>query len=138
VDQLPLQNGPTAGLALQTHDSAEYRYVNGELRRCKKQATVRGLNPNHNHDMKGVFKSAATQARNSAGPLTRLLCNSTRPRNEALYGPPHLGAQNCNHRFSPLEEGSESMASYFWRVDPYAAKLLGGSLAVYHGVCHNA
>jgi transposase len=58
-----------SGLALETHDSAEYHYVRGELRRFKKQATVRGLNHNHNHDMKGIFKSAATQASNGAGPL---------------------------------------------------------------------
>jgi len=72
-----------SGLALQTHDSAEYHYVRGELRRSKKQATVRGLNHNHNHDMKGIFKSAATQASNGAGPLhdfyARLLARGMKP-----------------------------------------------------------
>jgi transposase len=58
-----------SGLALETHDSAEYRYVEGQLRRSKKQRTVRGLNSNHNHDMKSIFKSAAAQASSSAGPL---------------------------------------------------------------------
>jgi hypothetical protein len=95
-----------SGLALETHDSAEYHYVRGELRRRKKQATVRGLNHNHNHDMKGIFESAATQPSNGAGPLPDFLCNVTRPRDEALDGSPHFGAQNCNRHFSPLEERS--------------------------------
>jgi transposase len=58
-----------SGLALETDDSAEYRYVGGQVRRSKKQPTVRGLNDNHNHDMKGIFKSAATQASSCAGRL---------------------------------------------------------------------
>ncbi len=30
---------------------------------------LRGLNKNHNHDLKSIFKSAATKASGSAGPL---------------------------------------------------------------------
>jgi transposase len=58
-----------SGLALETHNSAEYRYVEGQLQRSKKQVMIRGLNENHNHDMKNIFKSAATQASRCAGPL---------------------------------------------------------------------
>ena len=58
-----------SGLALETHDSAEYRYLEGQLRRSKKQVTVHGLNQNHNHDIKNIFKSAATQASSRTGPL---------------------------------------------------------------------
>src|SRR3989449_11247955 len=58
-----------SGLAIETHDSAEYRYVKGQLQRAKKQANVRGLNKNHNHDLKNVFKSAATLAAATAGPF---------------------------------------------------------------------
>jgi transposase len=58
-----------SGLALETHGSAEYCYLEGQLRRSKKQVAVHGLNDNHNHDIKNVFKSAATQASIAAGPL---------------------------------------------------------------------
>ena len=72
-----------SGLALRTHDSAEYRYRRGQLERSKKQVTVRGLNENHNHDLKNVFKSAATQASQGAGPrhdfYEALLAQGMRP-----------------------------------------------------------
>jgi transposase len=58
-----------SGLALETHDSGEYHYVKGELRRRKKQATVHGLNRNYNHHLKDVFKGAATTASTREGPL---------------------------------------------------------------------
>ena len=57
-----------SGLAIQTHSSAEYRYVEGQLRRSNKPVALRGLNKNHNHDLKSIFKSAATKASTSAGP----------------------------------------------------------------------
>ena len=50
------------GLALETRDSGEYRMVNGQVERRKKPVLIRGLNWNHNHAMKGVFKGAATSA----------------------------------------------------------------------------
>ena len=58
-----------SGLALETHDSAQYRAVKGELQRSKRPATVRGLNKDHNHDLKDIFKSAAMRASTAAGPL---------------------------------------------------------------------
>jgi transposase len=58
-----------SGLAIETRSSAEYRYVEGELRRSQKPVTLRGLNKNHNHDLKWIFKSAAIRASASAGPL---------------------------------------------------------------------
>jgi len=57
------------GLGLETHDSGEWRAVKGQLRRAKKQATVRGLNEDHNHDLKDIFKGAAMRASTAAGPL---------------------------------------------------------------------
>ena len=57
------------GLGLETHDSGEYRAVAGQLQRAKKQATVRGLNRDHNHDLKDIFKGAAMRASTAAGPL---------------------------------------------------------------------
>ena len=51
-----------SGLGLETHDSAQYRVVEGQLQRSKKPVTLRGLNQNHNHDLKDIFKGAATES----------------------------------------------------------------------------
>jgi transposase len=50
------------GLALQTRSSGEYRYSGGQLKHSKRPPAIRGLNVNHNHDLKSLFKSTATQA----------------------------------------------------------------------------
>jgi len=57
------------GLALRTYDSGEYRFVGGQLKRSKKAVTIRGLNKNYNHDLKNIFKGAATRAAATAGPF---------------------------------------------------------------------
>jgi len=46
-------------LALETRNSGEYRIVGGQLKRSKKVVAIRGLNKNHNHDLKNLFKGAA-------------------------------------------------------------------------------
>src|SRR5271167_2636166 len=56
-----------SGLAVETRDSAQYRWVGGDLQRSKKPQQVRGLNQNHNHDMKAIFKSAASMASSREG-----------------------------------------------------------------------
>jgi transposase len=58
-----------SGLGIETHDSAQYCYVKGQLQRSKKPAALRGLNENHNHDLKNIFKGAATKASGCAGPF---------------------------------------------------------------------
>jgi transposase len=59
-----------SGLGLETHDSAQYRMVEGQLKRSKKSVTLRGLNRDHNHDLKDIFKGAATRVSSSrSGPL---------------------------------------------------------------------
>jgi transposase len=50
------------GLAVVTRTSAEYVLVNGVVRRSSRPLATRGLNRNHNHLLKKVFKSAATSA----------------------------------------------------------------------------
>jgi transposase len=55
------------GLALETRDSGEYRVVHGEIERRRKSTLVRGLNWNHNHELKNLFKSAATTASGCPG-----------------------------------------------------------------------
>jgi transposase len=71
------------GLALQTHSSGEYRVTEGRLQYTKRPPALRGLNANHNHDLKNVFKSAATQTSASGDPLgdfyQNLLAGGMRP-----------------------------------------------------------
>ena len=43
--------------------------MEGQLQRSRKPATVRGLNKDHNHDLKDIFKGAATRVSSSRGPL---------------------------------------------------------------------
>jgi transposase len=72
-----------SGLAIETHGSGEYLYVDGRLQRSQKAVTLRGLNKNHNHDLKWIFKSAAVRASSPAGPLhefyERLLAKGIKP-----------------------------------------------------------
>jgi hypothetical protein len=58
-----------SGLALETHSSGEYHYVQGQLQRSKRPVALRGLNQNHNHDLKSIFKGAATTAGSAKGPF---------------------------------------------------------------------
>src|SRR5262249_39167389 len=41
-----------SGLAIETHGSGEYRYQDGQMRRSRKPVMLRGLNKNHNDDLK--------------------------------------------------------------------------------------
>ena len=72
-----------SGLGLETHDSAQYRMVEGQLQRSKKPQQLRGLNEDHNHDLKGIFKGAAMRASTAAGPMRdfyeALLAKGRRP-----------------------------------------------------------
>ncbi len=72
-----------SGLALETHTSAEYRFVAGQLERSKKLRSVCGLNANHNHDLKYIFMSAAINASIHPGPFrdfyAGLLAKGLRP-----------------------------------------------------------
>ena len=58
-----------SGLAIERHGSGEYRYVEGQLQRCSRAVALRGLNKNHNHDLKWILKSAAVRASSAPGPL---------------------------------------------------------------------
>ncbi len=58
-----------SGLALETHSSADYQVIDGQLRRSKKQPSIGGLNVNHNHDLKYIFMSAAISASVRPGPF---------------------------------------------------------------------
>lgn len=71
------------GLALETRSSADYRFQDGQLVRTRKPVFIRGLNLNHNHDLKNLFKSAATTASATHGPFRKfyegLLAKGTQP-----------------------------------------------------------
>ena len=58
-----------SGLGIETRDSAQSRFVRGQLQRTKKPQQLRGLNQNHNHEMKEIFKGAATRASCGRGPF---------------------------------------------------------------------
>lgn len=58
-----------AGLAVVTHSSADYTFVEGRAVRRRRQPMTRGLNRNHNRVLKNVFKGAANAAAARPGPL---------------------------------------------------------------------
>jgi len=57
------------GLALETRSSADYRFEDGQLVRTRKPVFIRGLNWNHNHELKNLFKGAAITASGREGPF---------------------------------------------------------------------
>ena len=59
---------PYVGLAVVTRTTSDLEVVNGVLRRNRRPVATRGLNRNHNHLLKRVFKTAATSACHS-GPF---------------------------------------------------------------------
>jgi transposase len=78
-----------SGLALQTSASGEYRFVQGQRKRSKKAPGIRGLNLNHNHDLKNIFKGAAVRAAGVPGPFqefyTALIAKGMKP---SMHGSP--------------------------------------------------
>src|SRR5262249_26456177 len=53
---------PYCGLAVVTVSSADFVAVDGKWQRSKKPVGTRGLNRNHNRQLKAVFKDAAQYA----------------------------------------------------------------------------
>ena len=72
-----------SGFGIEMHSSADYCKVQGQLQRSRKQVSVRGLNRDCNHDLKDLFKSAATIASVKPGPFQEfyaaLLAQGMRP-----------------------------------------------------------
>lgn len=56
------------GLALETRSSADYQQIEGKLKRSSRKVLIRGLNKDHNHALKRIFKSAAMSASVFPGP----------------------------------------------------------------------
>jgi transposase len=57
------------GLGLVTRSSADYRIVDGQVTRSRKRSLILGLNLNHNHLLKDIFKEAAATAVAHEGPF---------------------------------------------------------------------
>ena len=57
------------GLGLETRSSADYQQIEGQMKRSRKKVLIRGLNVDHNHDLKNIFKGAALSASIFSGPL---------------------------------------------------------------------
>src|SRR5260221_3913395 len=72
-----------SGFAIEPRSSADHRHVNGQLQKVKKRVSIRGLNQNHNHDLKNLFKGAAVIASTKPGPFpevyTAILGQGMRP-----------------------------------------------------------
>ncbi len=72
-----------SGFGIETHSSADHSWADGQLQRSKKPVSIRGLNENHNHDLKNLFKGAAIVASSKPGPFreffTALLAKGMRP-----------------------------------------------------------
>ena len=92
------------GLALETRDSGEYRVVNGQIERKKKPVFIRGLNRNHNHDLKNLFKSAATTASGSEGAFGEFYENLLKKGMRAEMARTDAGAQDRRHYVACVEE----------------------------------
>ena len=54
---------------LVTRSSADCQLLDGQVARARKPALVLGLNANHNHTLKGLFKDAAASALAHPGPF---------------------------------------------------------------------
>ena len=106
------------GLALETRSSADYRMVDGQLQRRKKPVFIRGLNRNHNHDLKNLFKSAATTAGGSEGAFGEFYENLLGKGMRAGDGAADLGAQDRRHYLHVWKKGEAFDAEY---LKPQAA-----------------
>jgi transposase len=93
-----------SGLGLETRDRGQYHYVQGQLRRRKKQGFIRGLNQDHNHDLKGLFKAAATRASVPPGPFQDFYQRSLAKGSKPHHGASHAGAQDCSPYADSVEE----------------------------------
>ena len=96
-----------SGFAVQTHDSGEYRNVRGKLQRNRERISVRGLNENHNKELKNLFKSAAISASTRPGPLARFLYGSGGQWNATYDGSSNPGTQDGQDHSDHVEERSE-------------------------------
>jgi hypothetical protein len=82
-----------SGFAIETHSSADYRSVEGQLQKSNKRISVRGLNRDCNHDLKNLLEECRHR---------RFRCQG----HETGDGAPDLGEEDCHDRVDRLEERS--------------------------------
>src|SRR6185503_7071322 len=95
-----------SGFAVQTYDSGEFRFVRGKRQRNRERITVRGLNRNHNPDVKNLLKGGYLRHRTPRA-VAGFLCCPGGERDAAQHGPSHPNPEDCRHRFNHVEERSE-------------------------------
>ena len=98
--------GPTVVSQSRLTTAASTALCEGNCDATGSASRVRGLNDNHNRDLKNLFKSAAISASTRPGPLLRFLCGSAGERDAADHGASHPGTENRRHYFNHLEERS--------------------------------
>ena len=96
-----------SGFVVETHDSGEYRYVRGKLQRNCERITVRGLNDNHNKDLKNLFKSAAISASTRPGPLHDCYVARVEKGMRPTMARFDTGAEDSHDHLNDMEERSE-------------------------------
>jgi len=95
-----------SGFGIETQSSADHRNVDGQLQRTKKQSSIRGLNRNHNHDLKNLFKGAAIVASSKTRSVSGVLHRFADQGHQAGDGASDLGQEDCHHRVDGVEERS--------------------------------
>jgi Transposase IS116/IS110/IS902 family len=97
-----------SGFAVETHDSGEYRCVRGKRQRNRERISVRGLNDNHNKDVKDLFKSAAISASTRPGPLHDCYVARVEKRMDAADdGASDTGTEDSHDHLNDMEERSQ-------------------------------
>ena len=94
-----------SGLGIETRDSAQYCFVRGQLQRERNRNSIRGLNRNHNHEMKENLQGRRHPSQLWGGSVTRLLCGLAGGRDEARDGASDLSPKDRGHCFDTLEKG---------------------------------
>ncbi|MBZ5572108.1 MAG: transposase [Acidobacteriia bacterium] len=95
-----------SGFSVEIHDSGEFRYVRGKLRRNRERITVRGLNDNHNRRPEESLQKCCAIGQRSAWTTLRFLCCSSGEGDTADDGPSYPGTENGRDHFNHLEERS--------------------------------
>ena len=75
-----------SGLALRTCVSGEYRSAGGQLQRAKRPPTLRGLNENHNHELKALIQEHSHAGQCGCRLVRGVLCGPVGHGDEAHHG----------------------------------------------------
>ena len=101
-------SGATADLPSRRTAAPSSAFVQGELQRSKRPASLRALNRNHNHELKNLFKGAATLAAAKPGPFQEFYATFGGQGNPAGNGAADFGAKMPP---SPYSSGRKECAS---------------------------